>query len=196
MFYHPGRLMTEQALSRLKAIQEYSSLGSGYRLAMRDLEIRGAGNMLGAEQSGHIMEVGFELYCELLEQAVREAKGISEPTSREVQVDLKLKAFIPETYITDERQRMAIYRRMNVISSKEQLDRLEQELGDRFGPIPAGLNALLKILNLKLFAMQSNVLSIKQEADIVSIEWVSGKRKKIKVGGKDLISLVLTNILG
>ncbi|MFH1576973.1 MAG: transcription-repair coupling factor, partial [Candidatus Margulisiibacteriota bacterium] len=103
LFYHPAGVMTDQALDRLKAIQEFTALGSGYKLAMRDLEIRGAGNLLGAEQSGHIMEVGFDLYCELLEEAVREVKGIKEVSPREVTIDLKVEAFIPQDYVTDER---------------------------------------------------------------------------------------------
>src|SRR3989339_853494 len=108
LFYHPARSMTDGAVERLKAIQEFTALGSGYKLAMRDLEIRGAGNILGAEQSGHVAEVGFDLYCELLEEVVKESKGIQpEVSPREVVIELKIEAYIPEDYITDDRQRIA-----------------------------------------------------------------------------------------
>lgn len=195
LFYHPEKVITNQALERLQAIQEFTSLGSGYKLAMRDLEIRGAGNLLGAEQSGHILEVGFDLYCELLEQAVREVKGIEEVTPREVQIDLKINAFIPRDYITDDRQRIAMYRRLNLAGSKEVLAELKAELCDRFGKIPPNLLNLFKILDLKLKAMQAKVKSVKEQGDIIVIEWLSGKYKKLKIKGQDKIKLVALNIL-
>jgi transcription-repair coupling factor (superfamily II helicase) len=189
LFYHPARVMTDQALERLKAIQEFTALGSGYKLAMRDLEIRGAGNLLGAEQSGHIIEVGFDLYCELLDEAVREIKGIKEVSPREVTVDLKVDAFIPEDYVTDDRQRIAIYRRMNLLSKQEEVDELKKELRDRFGRPPARIKKLFDILYLKVRALETGVKSIKEEAGRINIEWLSGKRKKIEVKGKDKIKL-------
>jgi transcription-repair coupling factor (superfamily II helicase) len=189
LFYHPGEVMTDQALERLKAIQEFTALGSGYKLAMRDLEIRGAGNLLGAEQSGHIMEVGFDLYCELLEETVREIKGIKEVSPREVVIDLKLEAFIPEDYVRDDRQRIAIYRRMNLSSSGEEVDDLKKELGDRFGKPPDKLEKLFDVLYLKVKARQAGVKSIKEEEGKMNIEWLSGKRKRVEVKKRDKIKL-------
>jgi transcription-repair coupling factor (superfamily II helicase) len=196
LFYHPERVMTDQALERLKAIQEFTVLGSGYKLAMRDLEIRGAGNLLGAEQSGHIMEVGFDLYCELLEEVVREVKGIKEVSPREVVVDLKVDAFIPSDYVSDDRQRIALYRRMNLLSSKEEVDDLRKELRDRFGKTPGKLEKLFDILYLKVKARQAGVRSIKEEEGKINMEWLSGKRKKIEVKGKDKIKLAERGIAG
>src|SRR3989339_2039172 len=98
LFYDPENLRTEEAMSRLKAIQEFTSLGSGYKLALRDLEIRGAGNLLGAQQHGHLLSVGFDLYCELLDEVVKEAKGIKEPTARQVIIDIGKEGLIPESY--------------------------------------------------------------------------------------------------
>lgn len=189
LFYHPERVMTDQALERLKAIQEFTVLGSGYKLAMRDLEIRGAGNLLGAEQSGHVMEVGFDLYCELLEEVVREVKGIKEVSPREVIVDLKIDAFIPQEYVTDDRQRIALYRRMNLLSTKEEVDDLRKELGDRFGKPPARLKKLFDILYLKVKAREAGIKSVKEEDGKINIEWLSGKRKKMDVKGKDKLKL-------
>jgi len=195
LFYHPEKVITDQAMERLTAIQEFTSLGSGYKLAMRDLEIRGAGNLLGAEQSGHILEVGFDLYCELLEQAVREVKGIKEVTPREVQIDLKVNAFIPRDYITDDRQRIAMYRRLNLAETKQALEELKVELCDRFGAVPDNLLNLFKILDLKIKAMKAQVKSVKEQGNKIVIEWLSGKYKQLEVRGRDKISLVSVNIL-
>ncbi|MFH1826433.1 MAG: transcription-repair coupling factor [bacterium] len=190
LFYHSDNVMTDGAIERLKAIQEFTALGSGYKLAMRDLEIRGAGNLLGAQQSGHVMEVGFDLYCELLEEAVRELKGIKQATPREVEIDLKLEAYIPEEYIPDERQRIAVYRRLNLLGAKKELQEMEQELRDRFGPIPAKLDKLFAVLSLKLKALQANIKSIKEEAGAIIIINMSGKRKRVEIKGQDKLKLL------
>lgn len=196
LFYRPEKVMTDQALLRLKAIQEFTALGSGYKLAMRDLEIRGAGNLLGAEQSGHIMEVGFDLYCELLEEAVREIKGIEDLSAREIEIDLKIEAFIPPHYIVDERQRIAVYRRMNLLSSAQEVDEMKKELRDRFGNIPAKLGKLFDILYLRVKARKAGVKSIKEAEGKILIEKLSGKRRKIEISGRDKIKLAAQGIAG
>jgi transcription-repair coupling factor (superfamily II helicase) len=189
LFYHKEKIMSDQALERLQAIQEFTALGSGYKLAMRDLEIRGAGNLLGAEQSGHIMEVGFDLYCELLEEAVREVKGIKEVTPREVEIDLKVEAYIPEAYIPDDRQRIAIYRRMNLLSKNEEAVEIKKELIDRFGKLPPTLVKLFEILDLRVRAIKANIISIKEESGYIVVENLKGIRKKIEIKGEDRIKL-------
>jgi transcription-repair coupling factor (superfamily II helicase) len=186
LFYHPEKIMTDTAIERLKAIQEFTALGSGYKLAMRDLEIRGAGNLLGAQQSGHIMEVGFDLYCELLDEAVREVKGIKQASPREVVVDLRLEAFIPQEYITDDRQRIAIYRRMNLLRSNEEVNEMKKELLDRFGKIPIQLMKLFELLYLKVKALKAGVESVKEEDGKAVIKWFDGRRKVVKLS-KDKI---------
>jgi transcription-repair coupling factor (superfamily II helicase) len=163
---------------------------------MRDLEIRGAGNLLGAEQSGHILEVGFDLYCELLEEAVREVKGSKEMTPREVIIDLKVEAFIPEDYITDDRQRIAAYRRMNLLSTREQVDEMKGELIDRFGKIPNKLERLFEVLYLKVKALRAGINSIKEEDGRIIIERPSGKRNKLEIKGRDKIKLAERGIAG
>ena len=177
LFYHPEKILTETAVERLRAIQEFTALGSGYKLAMRDLEIRGAGNLLGAEQSGHLLAVGFDLYCELLEEAVREVKGSPEPTPRQVEIDLKTEAFIPADYIEDERQRIAVYRRMNLLEQPADLFDLKAEVEDRFGKMPAPLLKLIEIMDLKLMAKDQGVKSIRQKDSQVRIEYFSGSSK-------------------
>ncbi|MFC1510791.1 transcription-repair coupling factor [Candidatus Margulisiibacteriota bacterium] len=194
LFYHPQRVMTDEALKRLQAIQEFTALGSGYKLAMRDLEIRGAGNLLGSQQSGHVMAVGFDLYCELLEEAVREVKGTKEISPREVAIDLKVEAFIPEDFVTDDRQRIALYRRMNLVRSKTEAEEMKQEIRERFGRIPDKLNRLFDILYLRIKAQEAKIKSIKEEKDKIQIEWLSGKSKKIEIKGQDKIKLAASYI--
>jgi len=197
LFYHPARSMTDGAVERLKAIQEFTALGSGYKLAMRDLEIRGAGNILGAEQSGHVAEVGFDLYCELLEEVVKESKGIQpEVSPREVVIELKIEAYIPEDYITDDRQRIAVYRRMNLARTKAEVEDLRRELVDRFGVIPAKAARLFDLLTLKVQALEKGVKSIREEEGKIIIEKISGSRKKIEIKGGDKLKLARINIAG
>jgi len=163
---------------------------------MRDLEIRGAGNLLGPEQSGHIYEVGFDLYCELLEEAVREIKGEKVLPPREVEIDLKVEASIPSDYVADDRQRIALYRRMNLITKPEEIEDLRKELEDRFGKIPSLLENLLKILQLRVAALQAGVKSIREERGKLRIEWWSRKVKVIEVGKQDKFKLAQQGIAG
>jgi transcription-repair coupling factor (superfamily II helicase) len=191
LFYHPARSMSDQAVERLKAIQEFTALGSGYKLAMRDLEIRGAGNLLGAEQSGHIYEVGFDLYCELLEEAVKEVRGETVAAPREVELDLLVEASIPAHYVPDERQRIALYRRMNLIANSEGIEDIKKEMTDRFGRLPAQVETLYRLLELKAAAVKAEVKSIKEEKGKIRIEYLSKKVKLIETGKEDKIRTAL-----
>ncbi|HJR44431.1 MAG TPA: transcription-repair coupling factor [Actinomycetota bacterium] len=151
LFFPPHRALTEQAHERLKTISEHTGLGSGFRIAMRDLEIRGAGNLLGAEQHGHISEVGFDLYVKLMSQAVEEAKGSLPPgLEGEVRIDLPLNAFIPKTYIADENLRLESYRRIASARTEEDLAEVRAELVDRYGaPVPDVVEALFEVAQLR-----------------------------------------------
>jgi transcription-repair coupling factor (superfamily II helicase) len=147
--------------------------------------------------------VGFDLYCELLGEAAREIKGEKIISPREVEIDLKVEASIPSDYAADERQRIALYRRMNLIASVEALEELKKELEDRFGKIPAQLEALLRILDLKITALNAGVKSIKEEKDRIRIEYLpclpAGRSKKVKlieIEGGDKISSAKLNIAG
>ncbi|MBI5700810.1 transcription-repair coupling factor [Candidatus Saganbacteria bacterium] len=184
--YHQEEASTQTALARLKAIQEFTSLGSGYKLALRDLEIRGSGNLLGAQQHGHMLAVGFDLYCELLEEAVKEVKGIKEPTPRQVIIDIREDAYIPQDYVEDEQQRVALYRRLNLLSGNKEVDDLKDEMRDRFGKIPIQLTKLFKILYLKVRAQQAGIRSIKGDG-IAQVQFSDGRVKKFRLSSQDKI---------
>ncbi len=149
LFYPPNRILTEKAHERLKTIGEATQLGSGFRIAMRDLEIRGAGNLLGGAQSGHIAAVGYDLYCEMVTEAVAELKG--EPSSRapEINIDLPIKAFIPSDYVETEEQRLEAYRRLASVSELVEVADIEAEWVDRYGQVPESAKTLLHVALLR-----------------------------------------------
>jgi transcription-repair coupling factor (superfamily II helicase) len=161
---------TPKAGKRLKTIEEFSELGAGFRIAMRDLEIRGAGNLLGREQSGYIAAVGYEMYCRLLEQAVRRLKNEPDPTPPPVNVDLDLAAHIPRHYIKPDRSRIEIYRRIVTCRSKTDLDQLERDLHDAFGPFPTEVQRLLELAEIRVHARRFGIASISlQRPDVIFI---------------------------
>jgi transcription-repair coupling factor (superfamily II helicase) len=152
------RPVNRVAAKRLKAVEEFSDLGAGFQIAMRDLEIRGAGNILGSEQSGHIASVGYELYCRLLEQAVHQVRGDAmPPPPPEVHVELGLEAYIPRSYIESSRQRMEAYRRLALCGSIEELDQFEHDLADAYGKAPAIIQRLLMVARIRVLAGQVGI---------------------------------------
>ncbi|HEX2240540.1 MAG TPA: transcription-repair coupling factor [Actinomycetota bacterium] len=158
LFFPPERSLTEAAFERLKTIAEHSGLGSGLRIAMRDLEIRGAGNLLGAEQHGHIAEVGFELYVKLMGTAFDEMKGLPYREDTEIRIDLPLQAFIPRAYIADENVRLEAYRRIASIRDAEDLAETRAELEDRYGkPLPDPVVELLKVAELRALMASAGI---------------------------------------
>lgn len=162
LMYRPNMVLRETAEKRLAAIREYTDLGSGFKIAMRDLELRGAGNLLGAQQHGHMNAVGYDLYCKMLSEAVKEAKGIHTMEDFETSVDLSIDAFIPDTYISNEFQKLDIYKRIAGIENQSDYDDMLEELLDRFGePTKAVLN-LLAIAKMKAIAHQAYVTEMKQ----------------------------------
>ncbi len=154
------RPVTPVAAKRLKAIEEYSHLGAGFKIAMRDLELRGAGNILGPEQSGHIATVGYEMYCQLLEEATRQLKNEPKPSTPEAHVDIGISAFIPKQYIPADRQRMDVYRRLTRCSSLEMLDALQRDIRDAFGEPPRHVLLLITQTELRLLAGLFGIESI------------------------------------
>src|SRR4029077_11356623 len=139
------------AARRLKAIEEFTELGAGFKIALRDLEIRGAGNILGTQQSGHIAAVGYELYCQLLENAVRRMKNQPLRTHLEVTIDLPWSAFLPRDYVQGQRLRIEVYRRLARIRRPERLEDFRQELRDRFGALPEAVEWLLRLAGIRVF---------------------------------------------
>lgn len=146
------RTVNPVAAKRLKAIEDFSDLGAGFQIAMRDLEIRGAGNILGSQQSGHIASVGYELYCQLLEQTVHQLRGKKPPREISVHVDLGIEAFIPRSYVPSDRQRMEIYRQLVFCDKVSRVDQLRADLIDAFGPLPAKVELLLDVSMLRVHA--------------------------------------------
>jgi transcription-repair coupling factor (superfamily II helicase) len=162
------RPVTPVAAKRLKAIEEYSHLGAGFKIAMRDLEIRGAGNILGPEQSGHIATVGYEMYCQLLEEAVRGLKNEPKPSTPEAHVEIGVSAFIPKQWIAGDRQRMDVYRRLTRCTSVDMLNLLEHDVKDAFGDPPRQAILLFAMTELRLLAGHWGIESIiRKEPDVV-----------------------------
>ena len=172
----PQKNLSPGALKRLRAIEEFSQMGAGFAIAMRDLEIRGAGNILGTEQSGHIAVVGYELYCSLLEQAVRQLKRLPPRASIEVDIDLPVEAYIPRSYVPDMRLKIDLYRRLARVANQRELEDLAAELSDRFGPPPAPVERLLWLAELRMAAHRWQIGSIHVEAPYVVLSYSSAQQ--------------------
>ncbi len=153
LMYQKDKVLTEVAERRLRAIMEFTEFGSGFRVAMKDLEIRGAGNLLGTEQSGHMMTIGYELYCKLVDEAIRRLKGETvREEEPEVTIDLKVDAYVPSSYIADENTRLDVYKRISVIHTAEDVSDVTDELIDRFGDVPEQVHSLMKVAYIKSLA--------------------------------------------
>ncbi|MEG6617173.1 transcription-repair coupling factor [Peptococcaceae bacterium 1198_IL3148] len=161
--FRRDKVLTEEAEKRLHAIREFTELGSGYKIALRDLEIRGAGNILGAEQHGHIAEVGFDLYCKMLEEEIRAAKGETKEASIETMVELPVDAYIPDKYISDSSQKVELYRRIAAVKDLEQIADLEEELIDRYGDLPSPVERLLMVARIKVLGSDLRLKSINRQ---------------------------------
>lgn len=166
LLYRRDKLLKEVAEKRLAAVREFTDLGSGFKIAMRDLEIRGAGNLLGAEQHGHMEAVGYDLYCKMLNEAVRHLKGeTEEEESFATTIDLDVDAFIPSSYIANEFQKLDVYKRIAGIETEEEMDDMLEELIDRFGDPPRKVQQLLKIAMLKALAHSADIVAVEQKSE-------------------------------
>ncbi|MEG3848422.1 transcription-repair coupling factor [Microcoleus sp. herbarium19] len=163
LFYPKQNQLSDAARQRLRAIQEFAQLGSGYQLAMRDMEIRGSGDVLGTQQSGQMEAIGFDLYAEMLEEAIREIKGQEIPKVEDAQIDLSLTAFIPADYIGDLDQKMSAYRSVASANTPEELQQIRADWCDRYGPIPLPAEQLIRVVELKQIAKQIGFSRIKPE---------------------------------
>jgi transcription-repair coupling factor (superfamily II helicase) len=163
--------LTPIARRRLAALKEFSDLGAGFKIAALDLELRGAGNMLGGEQSGHIEAIGFELYTQMLERAVREMKGEAAPEEAETQLNLGLNIRIPADYVPEENQRLQMYKRVARVETESQLTDVAAELQDRYGPPPSAVRNLLDYASLKLLCMKVGVNAIERKRDSVTLKF-------------------------
>ena len=181
LLYRRDKLLKEVAEKRLSAIREFTDLGSGIKIAMRDLEIRGAGNLLGEAQSGHMEAVGYDLYCKMLNEAVLQLKGGEEAEIFQTTIDINTDAYIPDAYIRNENQKLDIYKRIAAIENEEDMDDMTEELIDRFGDIPKNVQQLLHIAALKNLAHAAYVTSVEQKGD--SIRFVMYEKAKIDPAG-------------
>ena len=201
--YKRDKLLSEVADKRLKAIKEFTEFGSGFKIAMRDLEIRGAGSLLGEIQSGHLEQVGYDTYCNLLDEVVKEIKGIEVKPEIDIQIDLNVTSYIPETYIEDSNQKIEVYQNIALCKNEEDIQNVIDEIIDRFGNMPEELENLIDIARIKYLAKDQNISKIqskktavvftfetsKQEIDIQNL--VKKYRNKIKfsAGIKPMITL-------
>src|SRR5207248_3310537 len=168
----PGEhLITPDAQKRLRVLQELDDLGGGFRLAAHDLEIRGAGNLLGKQQSGHITAVGLELYTHMLEQAVRELRGEEAEAEIEPEIQLGIPAYVPETYIPDVSQRLVVYKRLAGIRGVPDIEEIAAELVDRYGPIPPLVDTLLRVMELRRWLKDLRVLRARRRGESVVLEF-------------------------
>ncbi|WP_246112446.1 transcription-repair coupling factor [Allorhodopirellula solitaria] len=172
----PTRHLTPEASKRLRAIEEYSQMGAGFAISMRDLEIRGAGNLLGSQQSGHIAAVGYELYCQLLEDAVRQAKKLPPKLSADVDIDLPIEAYLPDEYVPDLRHKIDLYRRMTRINHAQEITQLREELMDRFGPLPDAAMRMTQLCELRLDAAAWGIQSIAHNDRFIVLQYANKRR--------------------
>ena len=201
--YKRDKLLSEIADKRLKAIKEFTEFGSGFKIAMRDLEIRGAGSLLGEIQSGHLEQVGYDTYCNLLDEVVKEMKGIEVKSEVDIQIDLNVTSYIPETYIEDSNQKIEVYQNIALCKNEEDIQNVIDEIIDRFGNMPEELENLVDIARIKYLAKDLNISKIlskktavvftfessKMEIDINNLIKKYGNRIKFSAGIKPMITL-------
>ena len=168
-FYKKNKELTQEASERLKAIKEFTTLGSGYRIAMRDVEIRGVGNILGTKQHGHMINVGFDTYCQLLEETVQELKGEGVKTVKPAIVDINVTAFIPDEWVGSKEQKMIEYKRLADVRNETELDYIVSEWKDRFSRIPDEVENLIKLIKLRLLATECTIALIRETSDNIRI---------------------------
>jgi len=169
-------LLSRESRQRLQAISELSELGAGYKLALRDLQIRGAGNLLGPEQHGHVAAVGFELYCRLLEETIRELRGEEVEAPLEPTLRLRIEAFFPESYVPDADQRFLLYKRLLALEGEEELEDFRQEMEDRFGPLPRPARSLLEMAEIRLLARHLRIKEIEARKRYIRLTFAEKPR--------------------
>ncbi len=193
LMYKRDKMLKEVAEKRLAAIKEYTELGSGFKIAMRDLEIRGAGNLLGAEQHGHMQAVGYDLYCKMLNEAVKEAKGMKVEEKFDTAIDVVIDAYIPMGYIPNEFQKLDIYKRIAGIETEEETEEMLEELIDRFGDLPKSVENLLYIAKMKSMAHKVYLTEVSQKGDTLKFTlYEKAKLDAAKI--PELIALYGTNV--
>ncbi len=190
LFYPPDRAITEGAQKRLRVIEEFTDLGSGFKIALRDLEIRGTGNILGPQQHGHIVTVGYELYCQLLEEAVMTLKGEKVEAAIETRISVPVEAYLPDNYVPDSRQKVAIYKKIAGLKDDSALNGLREELRDRYGAIPEPTEMLLEIASIKQLSQNLGIAAIVAGKEQVKVTF---DEQKSKINVKKLVDIIHKN---
>lgn len=178
--YRPNKVLTEVGEKRLDAIRDFTELGSGFKIAMRDLSIRGAGNMLGAQQHGFIDSVGYDLYSQMLSDAIKERKGKKAVKKSNAEIDLKLEAYIPDSYIGDQEEKIEFYKKIKAVADQDELDKIEDELIDRFGDYPTAVENLLAVAGLKVDADLAQVLTVLKTGDKIKVEFNNAASRELE----------------
>ncbi|MDR3333565.1 MAG: transcription-repair coupling factor [Treponema sp.] len=179
LFYPQDKVLSEVAMKRLQVISDFTELGSGFKIAMKDMEIRGAGNLLGREQSGDIYSVGFDLYLRLLDEAVRRLENAHYEAETETLLELEYSGFIPDTYIDSAQEKMEVYKKIAAVRDKDELERVYTELLDRFGPLPDEAASLLALAEIRIICRELAVFSLKERDGLVRVEF--GKVSRVKI---------------
>ena len=173
--YERDKILSEVAQKRLRAIKDFTEFGSGFKIAMRDLEIRGAGNLLGAEQHGHMDSVGYDMYCKILSKSVDEAKGIKTSEEISVTIDISVNAYLPESYIHSSNQRIDMYKKIAAISCEEDKIEIEDELIDRYGDMPRTVQNIIAVACIKYRAEEKGLCEITQKGRVITLRFCDGK---------------------
>ena len=184
LMYEKDKVLSEIAEKRLKAIREFTEFGSGFKIAMRDLEIRGAGNILGSQQHGHMAVIGYDLYVKMLNEAIRKVKGEPVVEEIDVEIDLTVNAYIPDTYIQDELTKIEMYKKIASIENKDDMMEVEEELEDRFSDLPKSVQTLLKISYVKSLCKKMKIEKVRQVRDEICLLPLTKYKTKEKVGYK------------
>lgn len=173
--YRRDSILSDVASKRLRAVKEFTEFGSGFKIAMRDLEIRGAGNILGAEQHGHMDSVGYDMYCKILKESINEAKGIKSEQDVGVTIDINVNAYLPEEYIENHNQRIDMYKKIAAIETEDDKFEIEDELIDRYGDIPRSVQNIIDVSALKIKAKKCGVYEISQPGNNLQMKFIEGK---------------------
>lgn len=172
LLYPENRSLSEVAMKRLQVISDFTELGSGFKIAMKDMEIRGAGNLLGRDQSGDVYSVGFDMYLRLLEEAVQRLSDENYREEQEPLLELEYTGFIPDTYISNAQTKMEVYKKIAAAgSSEDEAARIYAELDDRFGPIPPEVSSLLALVEIKIIAKKLSISALKERNGVVTVEF-------------------------
>jgi transcription-repair coupling factor (superfamily II helicase) len=183
-YYDQDQILTTDAQDRLRAIREFNVLGSGYQIAMRDLEIRGVGNVLGSEQHGHMVAVGFDLYCQMLEESIQQLQGKQIEARHDAIIDLNVTAFIPDAWVGDTNIKLTEYKRLADIRSDRALEAIQSEWQDRFGPIPKETLQLVQMVRLRMMATHLGILSIREDSEYMRISIPFSLKEWMKLQAK------------